>query len=242
MMSSSLPVLSPLTANGVARLCRQLSSAALGLALALLVLPMTTVGAKATDLSAEAFIQNLGEETLTLISNPDITEAEKQGVFRRLLVANTDMRRFGRSALGRYSRVPSDIEFAEYLDALEDYAVAILSARFSLFADHEIDVAGSQVKEGRSSRYVVVTTDLREESRRLVAKIQWVLINRDDDYRIFDIVVRTPSESGSFSLLKTQRDEFTRILRANGRDTNKLIAHLRKGAASQDVAPGSISE
>ncbi len=189
------------------------------------------------DPAAERFISDLAVETLRRISAPNMTTKEQQAVFRSLLVANTDMRRFGRSALGRYSRVPSAEEFEEYLTALEDYAVAVLTSRFALFTDHKIKVAGSQVRPGRSTRYVIVGTNLQDPLGDEVALIQWVLIQNEDQYRIFDIVLQTPGEGGSFSMLKTQRDEFTQVMRANNRDTQKLIAHLRRGVMRASGEP-----
>ncbi len=192
------------------------------------------------DPKAERFIADLAEKTLGAISDPSLDQEGRQSAFRRLLVGNTDIEKFGRSALGRYSRLPTQEQFALYLDVLEDYAVAILTSRFALFSDHQITVLGSQVKQGRRTRYVIVGTDLSNPEGRQVATIQWVLIDDGEAYRIFDIVLQAPGETGSFSLLKTQRDEFTQILRANGRDTDKLIADLRKrvvaGVQTEPVA------
>ncbi len=210
------------------------------------------------DEMAENFIADLAAQTLSTIGNPDMSEIEQQGVFRRLLVANTDLEKFGRSALGRYSRLPTEIEFAEYVDALEDHAVQVLASRFALFANHSISVDGSQVRESRKNRYVIVKTGLDDETGADVATIHWVLITKPIDgdeqdgdeqdgdranpaegeeatqeysHRIFDIVVQTPGESGTFSMLKTQRDEFSQILRANSREMGALIAYLRGARA-----------
>ncbi len=180
-----------------------------------------------TDGDAEAFITMLADETLAVMSDPERSPADKKGAFRTLLVQNTAIDRFGRSALGQYSRLPTDAEFAEYVDALEDYAVMLLFARFSLFVDHTIDVTGSQVLERRTTTYVVVPTDVRDPTRSPVATVQWILLREDDGYKIFDIRVQTPSESATFSLLSTQRDEFTQTLRTNGRDMSALIQFLR---------------
>ncbi|MGF1456376.1 MAG: phospholipid-binding protein MlaC [Alphaproteobacteria bacterium] len=211
---------------------------ALGLATALLTL-LAMAPAEATeqgkgqtgDPAAEAFIERLAQKTLTAIADPSLDDAGRQAVFRRLLVANTDLDRFGRSALGRYSRLPTSEQFERYLEVLEDHAVSVLTSRFALFSDHRIRATGSQVKKGRRSRFVIVASALADPSARPVATVHWVLLDdAEGGYRIFDIVLQAAGEQGSFSMLKTQRDEFTQMLRANGRDTELFIETLTNRA------------
>ncbi len=187
-----------------------------------------------SDPDAEAFIQELGEQTVAVISDPARNQDEKLEEFRTLLVGNVDLRRFGRSALGPYSDTPTDKEFADYLDALEDYAVLILGSRFQLFENHTVKVTESEERGSGARAYVFVTTELRNPEQKLVGVIRWILIRDAGDYSIFDIVVQTPGESGTFSLLKTQRDEFTQVLSANGRRMSALIAYLRNIASNPE--------
>ena len=229
---SRFAITAPRRATGIPTLPVLPRLPVLALALAAVVMAFTARPAAADgDKAAESYISDLAVETLEVLSDPQRSHADKTGAFRRLLVTNTAIERFGRSALGQYSRLPTDSEFDEYVDALEDYAVMLLYSRFSLFADHSIEVTGSEVVERRTTTYVVVPTEVRDPAHSLVATVQWILLKEDSGYRIFDIRVQTPSESATFSLLSTQRDEFTQILRTNGRDMAALINFLRENSS-----------
>ncbi len=201
----------------------------------LLVLPLAPAHA-GDDAAAEGFISELATETLAILSDTDRSEADKEGAFRTLLLDNTAIERFGRSALGQYSRLPTDAEFMEYLDALEDYAVQILTSQFGLFTDHTVTVTDSTIHERTNTTYVIVPTDVRDPNRALVAVVQWILIRDAAEYKIFDIRVQTPGESATFSLLQTQRDEFANVLRQNGRTMGALITYLRDATRNEPSA------
>jgi hypothetical protein len=53
----------------------------------------------------------------------------------------------------------------------------------------------------------------------------------DGTYKMFDVQVQSTDGSASFSMLTTQRDEFTQVLNQNGGNMSGLIAYLREGTA-----------
>jgi len=180
------------------------------------------------DAKAEAFIDALSDKAIALLEDEALSEAEKTEQFRELLLANVDLRRFGRSALGQFSRLPTEAQFETYLELLGAYASATFQAQLGAYDGQRVDITGSRVRpqQGRLD-YVTVDADVFSKSDEKLGAITFVLIRGDGQYKIFDVTLITPEESGTFSLLTTQRDEFTAVLNQNNRDFEALLAFLR---------------
>jgi ABC-type transporter MlaC component len=196
--------------------------------LALVMMSANALAQRASDPAAERFVQELANESLNILSDAALSRNERAKRFQALFLENTALRAFGRSALGRYSRVVTDAQFEEYLTLLEDYAILIIRSRLDDYSGETVSIDSSQVDERPSITYVSVDGRVINQENKLLARITLVLIRSRDQYRLFDLRVTTPGESGTFSLLATQRDEFDSVITNNRRDINALLNHLRR--------------
>jgi len=72
-----------------------------------------------------------------------------------------------------------------------------------------------------------------------LAGVRWLLIRREDQYRVYDLTVETPDENGTFSLLQTQREEFNSVLSSNGGRIGLLLDYLRDRIRESGMTPAN---
>ncbi|NWG47334.1 MAG: ABC transporter substrate-binding protein [Alphaproteobacteria bacterium] len=184
--------------------------------------------AMADPKAAESFIEDLALRVLNILNDTTIDETTRASRFSDVFLSNIALKSFGRSALGPYARVATPEELEAYYDLLEVYAVQTMQIRLGQFADSTVVVTSATEKAQGETTYTFVESDVREPGGTREAGVTWVLISQDgSSFKIYDINVVTPGESGSFSLLETQRAEFTSVIANNGRKISALLDFLR---------------
>lgn len=209
--------------------------------------------AKHEDRQAEQFIQKIAGEGFEIIDNQNWTADKKRERFRHLMSRHIAFRFFGRSALGPYARIPSRQQFNAYVELLKEYAAYAMQSQLNEYTGQAIRVLSSRVKDSGRHAYVSVDSEVyNRSSGRVEGTAKWVLIRRLDQesrsdgassgsiqkaeasagggaqYKVYDLVLQTAGESASFSLLQTQRDEFTAILTRNQRKFDALLRHIKE--------------
>lgn len=198
------------------------------LAGALLVLPLSFSAAAAEDKKAEAFIEDLSRRVLNVLGDQSVDEPTRHAQFRTIFLDNIALKLFGRSALGPYARVATDAELAEYYKLLEDYAVETMYIRLQSYARSTIVVLSSDSQARGDVTYSFVDSDIKDSDGTKTAGMRWVLVSSPTSpFKLYDINVVTPNESGSFALLETQRAEFNSIITNNGRKVSALLDYLK---------------
>ena len=196
------------------------------LALTLLVTP----AAAGPDPAAEAFISDLADEVISTLEDPNVGTDARNEKFRKLFLDNTAIRVFGRSALGKYARLPSKEEYETYYGLLKDYAVQTMQLRLKDYTNGtRFEIKGSELQERPKVSRAYVDSDVIGDDGEKKASVRWVLLkSATSPYKIYDVSVTTPSEGGTFSLLETQRSEFVAVLDNNGRKISALLGFLRQ--------------
>ncbi len=197
------------------------------------------VPAFAQDETAEAWVQSLADRGIEIMSDSSRSQDDIISEFQALLVENTAMRQFGRSALGSYSRDLSDDEFEQYIELLEQYASSIVRARLDQYSGETLTVSGSSVNERSSFAYVSVESDVRNLDNEHLAGVRWLLIRREGAYRVYDITVEAPAEAGTFSLRQTQQEEFTSAITQNDGRARSILRYLRNRIREQGMEPAN---
>lgn len=205
----------------------------------LIVAMMLPTTALAQDHGAEVFVQDLANRATAMLGNPENNVDDVVAEFQTLLVENVALRNFGRSALGPYSRVATEEEFEQYIELLEQYATSVIRGRFEKYSGQTVIVTGSSVDVRTNFAYVSVESDILSVEGDHLASIRWLLIRRERDYRIYDITVETPDESGTFSLLQTQREEFNSIISSHGGRVRALLRYLRDRIRENGMTPAN---
>ena len=166
---------------------------------------------------AEQFIVSLADDAISSLTSETLTEKERQKQFRVLLNSYFDINGIGKWALGRYWRKTSKSERSEYLVLFENLIVSTYATRFSQYTKEKLTVKGSSSR----GKFALVKSQINGGKEKPI-RIEWRVIFPDGNYKIFDIVVE------GVSMVRTQRSEFSSVIRRNGGKISVLLAALRK--------------
>ena len=166
---------------------------------------------------AEQFIVSLADDAISSLTSETLTEKEREKQFRVLLNSYFDINGIGKWALGRYWRKTSKSERSEYLVLFENLIVSTYANRFSQYTKEKLTVKGSSSR----GKFALVKSQINGGKEKPI-RIEWRVIFPDGKYKIFDIVVE------GVSMVRTQRSEFSSVIRRNGGKISVLLAALRK--------------
>ena len=172
---------------------------------------------------AEQFITSLADDAISSLTGKTLTEKERQQKFRKLLNSYFDINGIGKWALGRYWRKTSESERLEYLDLFENLIINTYANRFSQYTKEKLTVKGSS----RRGKFALVKSQINGGKEKPI-RIEWRVIFPDGNYKVFDIIVE------GVSMLRTQRSEFSSVIRRNGGKISGLLVALRKKTTKSD--------
>ena len=187
--------------------------------LSTLLIPLHYNSVRADDFTngAEQFIVSLADDAISSLTSETLTEKERQKKFRRLLNGYFDVNGIGKWALGRYWRKTSKSERLEYLVLFEKLIVETYANRFSKYTKEKLTVKNSLIR----GKFALVKSQING-GRQKPIRIEWRLTRPNINYKIFDIVIE------GVSMIRTQRSEFSSVIRRNGGKVSVLLAVLRK--------------
>lgn len=166
---------------------------------------------------AGAFINGLADRAIAGLMDKNASRHDRESRFRVLLTDGFDVPLIARFVMGRYWRVASEAERAEYLQLFEDFIVATYSQRFGEYAGENLKVVNTRAQPDGDTW---VLSDLMRPSGPPV-KVEWRLRREGSSFKIIDVVV----EGVSMSI--TQRDDFSATIQRAGGKVDALLAQLR---------------
>lgn len=164
-----------------------------------------------------AFMQDLGEQAVAMLSDPSLAEASRTAKFRDLMSESFDLPTIGRFILGRYWRQAGEAQQAAFLDTFQRVMAARFAPYFAGSSKDRFKILGAAPAGDRTT----VRSKIRLEGGQL-ADVDWHLVERDGHYRIVDVV----TEGVSMGL--TLRSEYGSVLASHGGDIEALIKLLRQ--------------
>ncbi len=182
--------------------------------------------ARAADPAAEAWVADVSEQAIRIISDKSLNKKAREAAFSDLLMAKADMRKIAAFALGQFVRVPTAAQRDEYIDLFNNFVVKVYVTRLSDYHDEKLRITGSKPKGSNQS---LVDSQIDFTTGREPVKVTWWLLKKDGDYKIFDINVV------GIWLAQEQRSTFTSVINNNNGDFEALLAHLRKQIADADA-------
>lgn len=186
----------------------------------LVALALSLGSAHAGDEAAEAFVNGLASEAMEILSQDNITAADREAAFRVLFVGNMDIPRIGAFALGQYARTPTPEQKTEYLALVEDFIVKVYANRLSGYTNQTFEIFGSQPK-GSSGKEVIVSSRIEFGDGRDPVPVEWWLIKNGDTFKVFDVKVV------GIWMAQEQRSSFISVIRNNHGDFSHLLKHLQ---------------
>lgn len=167
-----------------------------------------------------AFVSALGRQAIEVLG-PGVPAAQRLARFRSLFHDDFDVPGIGRFVLGRYWRLATPQEQQEFLKLFQEYIVRAYSARLGAYAGEPFRVIGARPNGAET----VVTSEILRSNGAPV-QVDWLLIERDGQYKITDVYV------GGVSMKVTQRDEFASVIQRSGGRVSGLLAQLRQKLAT----------
>lgn len=187
----------------------------------LLVLCLGTPVAAASR--AAGFIEQLGNETITVLGDSKLDQSERERQFRRLLNEGFALNAIAQFTLGRYWRAATAEQQAEFRRLFEELVIKTYGSRLSHYSK-EVLVVSDERPDGDAGS--IVTTDIVRTNKPTV-KIQWRVRPVGNGFKIVDVVAE------GISMALTQQSEFAAVIRARGGEVEGLLEDLREKVATQ---------
>jgi phospholipid transport system substrate-binding protein len=168
------------------------------------------------------FIGMLGSRAIKELTAKDLPQAEREAKFRQLLNEHFDVPAIGRFVLGRYWKVATDEQKAEYLALFEDFIVRSYAVRFRGYSGETFAVKGSS--PGPRNATFVHSKVLHGSAEPV--RVDWRVETRGDKNVITDIIVE------GVSMSVTQRSEFASVIQGSGGKVEALLDALRNKTIS----------
>lgn len=179
---------------------------------------MSRPAASADVQGAQAFINQLGNQAITVLEEGAGNTAEIAPAFRDLFRAGFDVPTIGRFVLGRYWNAATEDQRREYLSLYEAMIVQTYARRFSEYSGETLSVTGAR-PEGETD--VLVNSQIVRPNGPPVA-VSWRVRDRGQGtFQIVDVMVE------NVSMGVTQRSEFSAIIQRSGGDVGALLTALR---------------
>jgi phospholipid transport system substrate-binding protein len=198
------------------------------LALALVVLAAGAPSAAPADqrgAEAAKFVQALGDQAIHIITDPQLTKADRASRFKTMFVDGFDVPAIGRFVLGRYWRTANDKQRAEFLTLFQDMIVATYTNRFSEYKGEQFQVTGSRA-DGDS---VLVGTNVTQQKGGPPVKVDWRVLGAPGKFKIVDVIIE------GVSMSVTQQQEFGSVIQRNGGQIDGLLATMRERIQQQSA-------
>jgi phospholipid transport system substrate-binding protein len=168
----------------------------------------------------EAFVRDLAGELLATLRDRSLSTAERLRRVDRLVDRSFAFERIAKIALGRYWKVASERERAEFSALFKAAVLASYSRRFNEYAEHELRVAAAAPAGEQAS------VESYLEGGRAPVRLDWRLAPTDGGWRVLDVTVE------GVSLLVTYRNEFATVIEQGGGRVSALIGELRNRAGA----------
>lgn len=182
---------------------------------------MTVGTARAADISGEArgFVGKMAQQAIDTISNSALGEADRLSKFRDLLTEGFDVPAIARFTLGRYWRVATDAQKAEFLTVFEQLIIDTYSTRFKEYKGEKLTILDSRNED--SDHATVQTQIVDPAGGRQPVRIEWRVLKSSGQLKIVDVLVE------GVSMSVTQQQEFASAIQRNGGDVGLFITQLK---------------
>jgi phospholipid transport system substrate-binding protein len=172
---------------------------------------------------AVAYMKDLSQRALDLLTVADIPEEERESRFRALFRESIDVPTTAKFVLGRYWRTASDDQRQRFTKLFEDFVVIVYLKHFRDYTGEKLEVFGGRVNE-KGNGAIVDSEIILTEGPPI--RVSWAVQRQDGGLRIVDIIAE------GVSLAITHRSEFGAVIRANGGKVDALINALQTKTAS----------
>lgn len=163
---------------------------------------------------AITFVNNLADNVINNILTANVSQDEKMARFKTEFESALDLKNIGQFVLGVYWRRASAEERTAFLNAFMDFTTKTWADRFNLYQGQKIIFTGARNAE---KKQLYVDSVIQNNPP---VEVIWRLKQKDNAYRIIDIIIEGVSMAMSY------RNEYTSFLQAHNGDINALTKEL----------------
>jgi phospholipid transport system substrate-binding protein len=178
--------------------------------------------ADAQDASAEAFVQTVGHQVLTVLEDQSLGDQQKVAKLKQILNQATNLELVARIILGRYWPKATPQQRQEYLRLFDALVMQAMAERIHSYTGQTFDITGSRKVDDQDT---VVQTMISQPSGGQQYHVDWRVRKTGDKFQLIDIVAE------GVSLVVTQRSDVNDIVSQQGIDG--LLAEMRRRLAQQ---------
>jgi phospholipid transport system substrate-binding protein len=176
--------------------------------------------------TASEFVATLGESAIGLLADQNINEETRVERFYGLLREGFDFPLIGRFVLGIHWRRATDQQRSEYSVLFEQHLVNTYASRLGSYGGETLRIKGERSDPNRDT--IVSSEIIQKRGPRI--KVDWRVRGSAGTYKVVDVIVE------GISLVITQRDEFSSVIRREGHGVEGLLAQLRDRSVAQNLA------
>ena len=176
---------------------------------------------RARDPQAEQFVAIQAQKVLTVLADRNLSIAQKEVAFRRLIDQIADVPRISSFVLGKYARTISSAQRQQFNTVFRAYAENVYQTRIADFRGETLRVTGSVV---RVAGDVVVSTVISGAPGREPIPVSWRVLGSGTAWKVIDVQIR------GVWLAITQQQDFVSTIDNAGGDIGVLIVQLQRSA------------
>ena len=167
----------------------------------------------------DVFVQSTVNRASQTLSK-DISKKEKMLELQELAKDTVDITGIGFYTLGKYRKEITSDQKKQYSILFENYFLKSFSSRLAEYSNPKINVTS---KEKKNENYTIVSSILVATNDRPEVKIDWRIYTKNPDKPLIrDLIIE------GLSLARTQKEEFSSIIKSNDNSINALFQSLEK--------------
>ena len=167
----------------------------------------------------DVFVQSTVNRASQTLSK-DISKKEKMLELQELAKDTVDIKGIGFYTLGKYRKEITSDQKKQYSILFENYFLKSFSSRLAEYSNPKINVTS---KEKKNENYTIVSSILVATNDRPEVKIDWRIYTKNPNKPLIrDLIIE------GLSLARTQKEEFSSIIKNNDNSINALFQSLEK--------------
>ena len=173
--------------------------------------------AKVFSIEPDVFVQSTVNRASKVLSS-NISKEEKIEKLKIIADETVDIKIIGLYTLGSYRKELNDDQKKKYSILFKKYFLKTFSSRLAEYSNPEIEVTS---KKKLNEKYTIVSSNLIATEKRPEVKIDWRIYTKDSENPIIrDLIIE------GLSLARTQKEEFSSIIKTNDGNINALFESL----------------
>ncbi len=183
-----------------------------------IIFSFTTIS-NSISIEPDVFVQSTVNRASQILSN-NLTVEQKIEELKIIAQETVDINGIGMYTLGSYRKTLNEDQKKQYKALFKEYFLKTFSSRLAEYSNPEIQVNS---KEKLNENYTMVSSILVATDQRPEININWRIYTKNPDSpKIRDLIIE------GLSLARTQKEEFSSIIKSNDENIEALFVNLKK--------------